>query len=195
MTSWSVETPWKPATRTILSSSSALRMRCGLDVEDLGLGVHRVGDDAGLGAGQRDGVVAQLVDGHRHQSRRDALAGGEEHVHLAGGRVLGDLLGHLDELVGRVASGGHDGDDGVPLLCGRRRCGWRPVSCRWHPPPSVPPNFITTMLVRSALRSGPPMTTYCEPSASSVAGGLVLHGLLFVRHLDQCSASNGFTGR
>ena len=90
----------------------------GPDVEDLGLGVHRVGDDAGLRAGEGDGVVAQVVDGHGQQGRRDALAGGEEHVHLARGRVLGDLLGHLDELVGGVASGGDHRDHRVSRLAG-----------------------------------------------------------------------------
>ena len=32
--------------------------------------------------------------GHRHQRDGDLLAGGQEHVHLAGGGLLGDLGGH-----------------------------------------------------------------------------------------------------
>ena len=85
--------PWKPATMTILPSSRACRMRVGGDVLDAGLGVGAVGDDADLGAGEADGLLAELLDGHGHQRDGDLLAGGQEHVHLAGRRVLGDLAG------------------------------------------------------------------------------------------------------
>ena len=88
------------------------------DIEDLGLGVRRVGDDAGLRAGQGDRLVAQLVDGHRHKRGRDALAGGEEHVHLARGRVVGDLSRQLDEIVGGVSPGRDDCHHRVALFAG-----------------------------------------------------------------------------
>jgi hypothetical protein len=84
------------------------------DLDDLGLRVHRVGDDPGLGARQRDGVVAQIVDRHRAQRGGDALAGREQHVHLARVRPGRDLLGQLHQLVGRVAHGGDDADDPAP---------------------------------------------------------------------------------
>ena len=113
VTSDSVDMPWKPATSTILPSSRARWTRCGADIEDLGPGVRRVGDDAGLGTGEGYGVVAQIVDGHGQQGRRDAFAGGEEHVHLALGGILRDLPGQLDQLVGGVASGRDHRHDGV----------------------------------------------------------------------------------
>ena len=61
------ETPWKPATSTICSSVERLADAVGADVEDPRLGVGRVGDDAGLRAGQRDRLVAEVVDRHRAQ--------------------------------------------------------------------------------------------------------------------------------
>ena len=60
----------------------------GADVEDHRLGVGLVGDDARLGASQRDRLVAEVVDRHRAQGAGDALAGGQQHVHLAGVRRL-----------------------------------------------------------------------------------------------------------
>ena len=46
----------------------------------------RVGDDAGLAAGERPGLVAQVVDRHGQQRHGDPLAGGEQHVELAARR-------------------------------------------------------------------------------------------------------------
>ena len=48
----------------------------------------------GLRAGQRDRLVAEVVDHHRGERARDALAGREQHVHLARVRAVGDLVGH-----------------------------------------------------------------------------------------------------
>ncbi len=83
----------------------------GGDALDACLGVGAVGDDADLGAGKADGLLAQGLDGHGQESDGDLLAGGQEHVHLAGRRVLGDLAGQLDQLVGGVAAGADDDDD------------------------------------------------------------------------------------
>ena len=47
----------------------------GADVEDPRLGVGGVGDDAGLRAGQRQRLVAEVVDRHRAQRAGDPLAG------------------------------------------------------------------------------------------------------------------------
>ena len=85
----------------------------GADVEDHRLGVGLVGDDPGLGAGQRDRQVPEVVDRHRAQGAGDALARGQQHVHLAGVGRRGDLLGHRDQLVGGLAAGGEDRDDRV----------------------------------------------------------------------------------
>ena len=81
------------------------------DLDDLGLRVHRVGDDARLRAGERHGVVAEVCDRHRAQRRRDALAGREQHVHLARVRPGRHLLGEVDQLVGGVAHRRDDPDD------------------------------------------------------------------------------------
>ena len=64
----------------------------GADVDDPRLGVGGVGDDARLRAGQRDRLVAHVVDRHRAERAGDPLAGREQHVHLAGDRALGDLV-------------------------------------------------------------------------------------------------------
>ena len=90
----------------------------GRDVLDAGLGVGAVGDDADLGAGEADGLLAERLDGHGHQGDGDLLAGGQEHVHLAGRRLVGDLAGQLDQLVGGVAAGADDDDDLVAGLLG-----------------------------------------------------------------------------
>ena len=59
----------------------------GADVDDPRLRVGGVGDDPGLGAGQRDRLVAHVVDRHRAERAGDPLAGREQHVHLAGHRA------------------------------------------------------------------------------------------------------------
>ncbi len=78
-----------------------------------------VGDDARLGAGQGDRAVAEVVDRHGAQGAGDALAGGQEHVHLARVGRDGDLLGHRDQLVGGLATrrqNRHDAEAGLALL-------------------------------------------------------------------------------
>ena len=79
--------PWKPATMTILPCVERLAHAVGTDLGDLGLAVDRVGDDADLRAGEGDRVVALGDDRHREQRDRDLLAGGQQHVHLAVGRL------------------------------------------------------------------------------------------------------------
>ena len=88
-----LETPWKPATSTIRPSSSAVADPVRLDLEDARLRVRGVGDDAGLGAGQRDRLVPEVVDRHRRERARHALPGREQHVHLARVRPGRDLVG------------------------------------------------------------------------------------------------------
>ena len=85
------------------------------DVDDLGLAVRRVGDHAGLGAGERLGGVAELGDRHRDQRHRDPLAGGEQHVELARRRQRRHLLCEVAQLVGGVA---HRGDHDHHVVAG-----------------------------------------------------------------------------
>ena len=91
----------------------------GAHVNDARAGVRRVGDDPRLRAGQRDRAVAEVVDGHRAQRAGDALAGGQQHVHLARVGRVGDLVGHRDQLVGGLAARRehrHDARAGVALV-------------------------------------------------------------------------------
>jgi hypothetical protein len=77
--------------------------------------VTAVGDDARLRAGEGDRLEAEVVDHHRRERAGNALAGGEQHVHLARMRPLGDLVGEGHELVGVLAASGQDGDHVVAL--------------------------------------------------------------------------------
>jgi hypothetical protein len=80
-------------------------------VDDARLAVHRVGDDAGLAAGERARRQPERLDRHRQQRHGDALAGGEQHVQLAAGRQRGHLLREVEELVRGVSHGAdHDAD-------------------------------------------------------------------------------------
>ena len=90
----------------------------GADVDDPRLGVGGVGDDPRLRAGQRDRLVAHVVDRHRGQRAGDPLPGREQHVHLPRDRALGDLVRLLDQFVGRLAAGREHGDDAVAGLAG-----------------------------------------------------------------------------
>ena len=114
----SCETPWKPATIAIAPSSSAVAQPAGRDVDDPGPAVHRGGEHAGLRAGVRPGLVPEVVDRHRQQRHRDALAGGEQHVQLAAGRQRADLVGQVHQLVGGVAHRGDHDDHVVAGLAG-----------------------------------------------------------------------------
>ena len=71
-----------------------------LDLEDARLGVGAVGHDPRLRAGQRDRLVAEVVDHHRGERAGDALAGREQHVHLARVGARGDLVRERHQLVG-----------------------------------------------------------------------------------------------
>ena len=86
------------------------------DLDDLRLRVRRVGDDPRLRAGQRDRLVAEVLDRHLGQRARDALADGDQHVHRARLRPVGDPVRQVDELVGRVAHRREHGDDAAALL-------------------------------------------------------------------------------
>ena len=86
----SVDTPWNPATTATLPRVERLADAVGPDLEDLGLAVGGVGDDARLRAGERHRRLAEVDDRHAQQRDRDALARGEQHVHLAAVRARSD---------------------------------------------------------------------------------------------------------
>ena len=85
-------------------------------LDDLGLAVHGVGDDPRLRAGEGDRLVAEVVDHHRGERARDPLSDRDEHVELARVRRGRDLLGELEQLVGRVPHRGEDADDAMAFL-------------------------------------------------------------------------------
>jgi hypothetical protein len=103
-----------------LSFGQRLADAIALDFEDLGLGVHGVGDDSHLAAREAHGVDADVGQRHAHERHRDALTGGEEHVHLAARMSGRHLVGEFDEVVGGLAHRRHDDHDigSVPLGVG-----------------------------------------------------------------------------
>ena len=86
------------------------------DVDDLGVAVRPGGDDAGLRSGERPGLRAEGLDGHRHQRVRDALTGGQQHVEFARRRRRRHLLGQVEKFVGGVAHRRDDHDNVVAGL-------------------------------------------------------------------------------
>ena len=59
--------------------------------------------DASLRTRQRNRLKAHVVDRHRHEGARDALARRQQHVHLATIRHGRDLIGQLDQPIRRLA--------------------------------------------------------------------------------------------
>ena len=89
------------------------------DLEHLRARVLGVGDDARLRARERDRGVAEVVDRHRGERARDPLADREQHVELARVRDRRDLMGQIDEVVGRPAHRREDADDVVARVARR----------------------------------------------------------------------------
>ena len=90
----------------------------GQDADDGGAPVLGVSEDAGLGAGVGAGGDAELVDGHGQQGHGDALAGGQEDVHLARRGRGGQGSGLVEEVIGGVTHGGDDDHHRVAGLAG-----------------------------------------------------------------------------
>ena len=90
----------------------------GPDLHDLRLAVGGVGDDPRLRAGERDRRLAAVHDRHAEQRGGDALTGGEQHVHLAFGRVRGHVVGEALEVVGGLAHRRNHHDDVVAVAPG-----------------------------------------------------------------------------
>jgi hypothetical protein len=90
----------------------------GRNAFDARLGVRTVGDNADLGAGEADGAFAERLNGHRHEGDGNLLAGGQKHVHFAGGRRVAQFAGQFDQLVGGIAARADDHDDLTAFLLG-----------------------------------------------------------------------------
>ena len=86
------------------------------DLEHLGARVVGIGDDSRLRAGERDRGVAEVVDRHRGERARDPLPDREQHVELARMRGRRDLVGEVDQVVGRPTHRGQNADDVVPRV-------------------------------------------------------------------------------
>ena len=89
-----------------------------LDVDNAALRVDGVRLHAGHRARQRNGLRAERLKRHRQERDRHLLARRQEHVHFACIliRILVDAVRELDEVIRRVAHGGHDHDDLVARL-------------------------------------------------------------------------------
>ena len=77
----------------------------GPDLDDLGLGMDGIGDDAGLTAGVGGGLDPEPGQCHAQQGHRDPLPRAQQHVHFAGGLDGADVGGQPDQFVGGVAHG------------------------------------------------------------------------------------------
>ena len=108
-----VDTPWKPGDDRDLAFGQRLADAVAAHLDDLGLAVLGVGEDPGLAAGEAHRGLAEVLDRHREQRHRDALTGGEQHVHLAATGVARDVARQPHEIVGRLAHGRDHGDDVV----------------------------------------------------------------------------------
>ncbi len=180
----SSETPWKPATSTILPASSAVDHAVGADVEDLAPCCAPTSVTMpGLRAGERDGLVPEVVDRHRHERAGDALAGREQHVELA-------RVGRGRDLVRRARSASRSSCP-WPRRCRRRaarapwpRRGARATARTFSASATdEPPNFMTTVsngvLGRDGRRPSPPIVAACggspRPAASRLERVAVVH--------------------
>ncbi len=116
----------------------------GRDLADLRVAMVGVGAESGLTAGERIGGDPRVVQGHAHQGDGLALAGGDEHVHLAPGLGARDLVGQPQQVVGLLAHGtDHQNDlvatgDGVAHVFGHLADAFGGSAT------AVPPNFWTS---------------------------------------------------
>ena len=85
----------------------------GSDVENFRLGVHTVGHDTGLCAGQRNGLGIHALQGHGEKRDGRLLAGGKEHVHFALARTFADFAREFDQGIGHAGHGRDHNDDFV----------------------------------------------------------------------------------
>ena len=146
------------------------------DLEHLRARVLGVGDDARLRAREGDRGVPEVVDRHRGERARDPFTDREQHVELARVRGRRNLMGQVDEVVGRPAHRREDADDVVSGVA--RATSRRATACnRSGPATEVPPNFWTTRpMARSYL---PLRSAYGGSKCVSAVGtrpGVVVKG-------------------
>ena len=79
----------------------------GVQALNAGLGVGLVRAEARLPARQADGRSAHALQCHRQQRNADLLTGGQQHIHLAARRVVGDLCRFGQQVIGGIALGRH----------------------------------------------------------------------------------------
>ena len=157
-----VETPWKPATSTILPSSSACADPVGAHVEDARLGVRGVGDDARPASrSARSPRWPRSLIAIAHSAHEIRSPGREQHVHLARMRARGETSWAI-ATSSSVVLPRADSTATTRVALPRARSHDPPRGARMRSASAteVPPNFMTTvsgMRVRSS-RSG-----YAEP--------------------------------
>ena len=82
----------------------------GGDVLDLGLRMHAVRDDPGLGPGQGNGRDVNRVHGDGRERDGGLLAGSQEDIHLPLAGQGHDLPGEFDQIIRNPAHGGDHHD-------------------------------------------------------------------------------------
>jgi hypothetical protein len=82
----------------------------GGDARDACLGVGAIGAQAGLGAGERARLEAEILQRQGQQGDRHLLAGGQQHVQFARVGRVRDLARETEQPVRRLAHGGDDDD-------------------------------------------------------------------------------------
>ncbi len=166
-------------------------MRSALTSMILRLGVAAVGHDPRLRAGQRDRLVAEVVDHHRRQRAGHALAGREQHVHLARVRPLRDLVRERHQLVGVLAARRQDGDHLAPSSA---RSTMRPAArlIRSASATEVPPNFMTTVSGMATKDSAVVSVAVCATTTTTLRLGCAACGC---RHGSLCSSLRSLRSR
>ena len=143
VTSWSVDTPWAPPTTGTWPVSTASRSRSGRTSTILAfVWLVSVMKPAWLPVKLSAGTPT-VVQRHAQQGHGLALAGGDEHVHLAPGPDVGDVAGQAEQLVGLLAHGADHHDDVAAVA--PVRATWSATSrMRSGSATDVPPYFWMT---------------------------------------------------
>ncbi len=80
----------------------------GRDLEDFGVAVVGIGDEAGLATGEGVPGHAEIGERHAHEGDGFALPRRDQHVHFPTGADLRDPIGQQKQVVGLLAHGGDD---------------------------------------------------------------------------------------
>ena len=152
VTSEEVETPWKPATSTILPSSRAARMRSALTsrmrarVCEVSVTIPACEPVSEMASWPRSLIT---IAASAHEIRSPV----ESSMSISRGCGRGETsCGHRHQLVGGLAARGEDGDHAVAAL---GRATIRPAArlMRSASATEVPPNFMTTVWSASGMTS------------------------------------------